>query len=95
MTTILLDTNGYLRLAKRIRPVLGVAFGAKKYVLRVHPQVEDEVFRNPSLTFRYPWFTAANPSGLKFPSCRKRWPSEWLRPYFLTAFLAPPCEATL
>lgn len=57
MTTILLDTNGYLRLAKRIRPVLGVSFGAKKYVLRVHPQVEDEVFRNPALTFRYPWFT--------------------------------------
>ena len=35
MTLVLLDTNTYLRLAKRIRPLLGVKFGQKDYVLTV------------------------------------------------------------
>lgn len=57
MTTILLDTNAYLRLAKRIRPLLGVKFNpAKEYVLIVLPDVEKEVLRNRELAFRYPWF---------------------------------------
>lgn len=57
MILALLDTNAYLRLAKRIRPLLGIEFGHKQYVLTVLKQVEDEVFRNPRLKFLYPWFT--------------------------------------
>ncbi len=56
MTLVLLDTNTYLRLAKRIRPLLGVKFGQKDYVLTVLKDVEDEVRRNRSLRFKFPWF---------------------------------------
>lgn len=56
MTLVLLDTNAYLRLAKRIRPMLGVEFGAKKYVLVVLKDVEDEVHRSATLKFKFPWF---------------------------------------
>lgn len=56
MTSILLDTNAYLRLAKRIRPVLGVPFGAKRYVLTILPDVEKEVRRSSRLMFLFPWF---------------------------------------
>lgn len=56
MTLVLLDTNAYLRLAKRIRPLLGVPFGQKRYVLTVLKDVEDEVRRSPRLAFRFPWF---------------------------------------
>ncbi|MBS0598308.1 MAG: hypothetical protein JSR92_13510 [Proteobacteria bacterium] len=56
MTLALLDTNTYLRLAKRIRPLLGVEFGQKPYVLRVLKDVEDEVRRNRTLQFKFPWF---------------------------------------
>lgn len=59
MILALLDTNAYLRLAKRIRPLLGIEFGQKQYVLTVLKQVEDEVLKNPRLQFRYPWFTDA------------------------------------
>lgn len=59
MTTILLDTNAYLRLAKRIRPLLGVKFNpVKAYTLIVLPDVEKEVLRNRELASRYPWFDA-------------------------------------
>jgi len=34
-TPVLLDTNAYLRLAKRVRPLLGVPFGQKRYVLTI------------------------------------------------------------
>jgi len=60
LTLVLLDTNAYLRLAKRIRPLLGVEFGQKGYVLTILKQVEDEVFRSPRLSFNYPWFTDAD-----------------------------------
>ena len=56
MTLVLLDTNTYLRLAKRIRPLLGVKFGQKEYVLTVLKDVEDEVRRNRTLRYRFPWF---------------------------------------
>lgn len=56
MTLVLLDTNAYLRLAKRIRPMLGVTFGQKGYVLTILKQVEDEVHKSPRLNFLYPWF---------------------------------------
>ncbi|WP_428421103.1 hypothetical protein [Methylibium sp.] len=56
MTLVLLDTNTYLRLAKRIRPLLGVKFGQKDYVLTVLKDVEDEVRRNRTLRSRFPWF---------------------------------------
>jgi hypothetical protein len=57
---VLLDTNAYLRLAKRIRPLLGVEFGNKKYNLTVLKQVEDEVFKSSRLKHLYPWFTDAD-----------------------------------
>ena len=53
---VLLDTCVYLRLAKRVRPFLGVKFGQKNYVLAVLPAVEKEVLRNPTLKYRNPWF---------------------------------------
>lgn len=56
MTLALLDTNTYLRFAKRIRPLLGVEFGQKPYVLTVLKDVEDEVRRNRTLQFKFPWF---------------------------------------
>jgi hypothetical protein len=56
---VLLDTNAYLRLAKRIRPLLGVSFGQKHYTLTILKQVEDEVFKSARLKFHYPWFTEA------------------------------------
>ena len=56
MTLVLLDTNTYLRLAKRIRPLLGVKFGQKDYVLTVLKDVEDEVRRSPRLRHNHPWF---------------------------------------
>lgn len=58
MTLVLLDTNAYLRLAKRVRPLLGKAFGQKRYVLTVLRDVEDEVQRSPRLRHDYPWFAA-------------------------------------
>lgn len=57
MILVLLDTNAYLRLAKRIRPLLGVEFGQKQYVVTILKQVEDEVFKSPRLQFLYPWFS--------------------------------------
>jgi len=56
LTLVLLDTNAYLRLAKRITPLLGVKFGQKDYTLTILKQVEDEVHKNPRLRFLYPWF---------------------------------------
>lgn len=47
MTLVLLDTNAYLRLAKRVRPLLGKKFGQKDYVLTILRDVEDEVQRSP------------------------------------------------
>lgn len=59
-TTILLDTNAYLRLAKRIQPLLGKAFNpVKNYVLIVLSEVADEVHRQPRLVHHYPWFDGA------------------------------------
>ncbi len=55
-TLVLLDTNAYLRFAKRVRPILGVAFGQKNYVLTILKDVETEVHRNGALRFKYPWF---------------------------------------
>lgn len=57
MTLVLLDTNAYLRLAKRIKPMLGVKFGQKEYVLTILKDVEDEVQRNARLKFQFPWFS--------------------------------------
>lgn len=55
-TEILLDTNTYLRLAKRIRPAVGRQIGQVPYVLVVLKVVEDEVHRNRKLQFKNPWF---------------------------------------
>lgn len=55
-TEVLLDTNTYLRLAKRIRPAIGRQFGQVPYVVVILKAVEDEVHRNPKLQFKNPWF---------------------------------------
>lgn len=55
-TQVLLDTNTYLRLAKRIRPALGREFGQVPYVLVILKAVEDEVHRSARLQFLNPWF---------------------------------------
>lgn len=57
-TLVLLDTNAYLRLAKRVRPMLGVEFGQKRYVLTILEDVEAEVRHSGRLRFHYPWFDA-------------------------------------
>ena len=59
MTLVLLDTNAYLRLAKRVRPLLGKKFGQKDYVLTILQDVENEVRRSPRLRHDHPWFDAA------------------------------------
>ena len=56
MTLVLLDTNAYLRLAKRVRPLLGKKFGQREYVLTILRDVENEVKRNPRLQHDFPWF---------------------------------------
>ncbi len=53
---VLLDTCSYLRLAKRVRPAIGISFGQRGYVLTIHRFVEDEVHRNPRLRNNFPWF---------------------------------------
>lgn len=60
MTLVLLDTNAYLRLAKRVRPLLGKKFGQKDYVLTILKDVEDEVRRSPRLQHQFPWFGAGD-----------------------------------
>ena len=55
-TEVLLDTNTYLRLAKRIRPAVGRQFGQVPYVVVILKAVEEEVHRNPKLQFKNPWF---------------------------------------
>lgn len=55
-TQVLLDTNTYLRLAKRIRPAVGREFGQAPYVLVILKAVEDEVHRSARLRFLNPWF---------------------------------------
>ena len=60
MTLVLLDTNAYLRLAKRVQPLLGKKFGQKDYVLTILPDVENEVHRNSRLKFKYLWFDTVN-----------------------------------
>ncbi len=56
MTLVLLDTNAYLRLAKRIHPFLGTKFGDCDYIITILKDVEDEVHKSSKLRFHYPWF---------------------------------------
>lgn len=56
MTWVLLDTNAYLRLAKRIKPLLGMPFGQKNYVLTILKDVENEVQNSTRLKMHFPWF---------------------------------------
>jgi predicted nucleic acid-binding protein len=58
-TLVLLDTNTYLRLAKRLRPLVGRTFGQKDYKLTILKAVEDEVRRSARLKFLNPWFDDA------------------------------------
>jgi len=54
---VLLDTNVYLRLAKRVRPLLGKDFGQRCYRLTILKDVEDEVKQSRRLKFYFPWFS--------------------------------------
>ncbi|MBW6932417.1 DNA-binding protein, partial [Salmonella enterica subsp. enterica serovar Weltevreden] len=56
MILLLLDTNAYLRIAKRVKPLLGVAFGQKDYQLTILEDVEREFQRSPRLQINFPWF---------------------------------------
>jgi hypothetical protein len=56
ITEVLLDTNTYLRLAKRIRPAVGRQFEQVPYVLVILKIVEDEVHQSPKLQYKNPWF---------------------------------------
>lgn len=56
MTLVLLDTNVYLRIAKRIRPLLGTPFDNQNYEVVILKDVEDEVHRSSKLLFYNPWF---------------------------------------
>jgi len=56
LTLVLLDTNAYLRLAKRVRPMLGVKFGQKECVLTILKITEDEVHKSARLRHKFPWF---------------------------------------
>lgn len=60
MIFVLLDTNIYLRLAKRIRPLLGSPFGQESYVVTILKDVEDEVHKSSTLQYYYPWFENAD-----------------------------------
>lgn len=55
-TPVLLDTNAYLRLAKRVRPLLGVPFGPETLCAHHPTNMEAEVHASARLRFRYPWF---------------------------------------
>lgn len=55
-TLVLLDTNTYLRLAKRLRPLVGRKFGQKDYEITILKAVEDEVNRSARLKYLNPWF---------------------------------------
>ncbi len=57
---VLLDTNAYLRFAKRLRPLVGRKFGQRDYELTILKAVEDEVRRSPRLKFLNPWFEDAD-----------------------------------
>ncbi len=59
-TLVLLDTNTYLRLAKRLRPLVGRKFGQKDYEITILKAVEDEVNRNARLKYQNPWFDEAD-----------------------------------
>lgn len=56
MTLLLLDTNAYLRLAKRIKPLLDVVFGQKHYRLTILEDVEREYRQSPRMREIFPWF---------------------------------------
>lgn len=56
MILVILDTNTYLRIAKRIRPAIGFTFGQKDYWVSIPKIVEDEVQRSPRLQSVFPWF---------------------------------------
>jgi hypothetical protein len=58
LTLVLLDTNVYLRLAKRVRPLLGSPFSVNNYTVTILADVENEVLnRNSTLLYYNPWFT--------------------------------------
>lgn len=59
MTLVLLDTNAYLRLAKRVKPLLGIEFGQKQYELSILKIVEDEINNSPKLKYKFPWLDDA------------------------------------
>lgn len=51
---ILVDTNTYLRLAKSIRPLLGIAFGPESFCLTIIPELNVEL-ASKRLQSKFPW----------------------------------------
>ncbi|NLQ18059.1 type II toxin-antitoxin system VapC family toxin [Marinomonas sp. M1K-6] len=51
---ILVDTNTYLRLAKTIKPLLFLSFGADEYCLYILPELNQEL-GNRKLQSKFPW----------------------------------------
>lgn len=54
-TKILLDSNGYFRLAQSLHPLLFQAFGTDRYCLYVLPELDREYARQPRLQLKFPW----------------------------------------
>jgi hypothetical protein len=52
---LLLDTNSYLRLADTFHPLIGTPFGKPPYTLRVTPELDRELNRNPRLSGKFHW----------------------------------------
>ncbi len=52
---LLLDANAYFRLARSIRPLCRVEFGAPKYCLHVLKDVDDEFTKSARLQSKFHW----------------------------------------
>lgn len=51
----LLDTNAYLRIADSFHPLIATSFGSPPCKLRVVPDLDRELKRNPRLTSKFHW----------------------------------------
>lgn len=54
-TALLLDSNGYFRLAQSIHPLLDQEFGESRYCLYVIPDLDAEFGKSPRLRRKFHW----------------------------------------
>lgn len=71
---ILIDSNGYFRLAQSIRLLLQVEFGKEKYCLYVIKGLQEEYEKNPRLKSKFSWVN--EPEYKKNRDCRLNIPSK-------------------